>query len=570
MNVNDYVAKATEYAGRVVSGDIPACRWVQLACERQLEDRERERRKDPGWPYRFNQKRANEICEFIERLPHIQGRWQTKTIVLEPWQCFILTTIFGWVDVQDFRRFRKALIVIPRKNGKTTLAAAVGLFLLACDGEPGACVYSAATTRDQAKLSWAIAKKMIERTPKFRDYYDIRPLQASIAIESEAAYFQPLSRDVDTLEGLNVHGGIIDELHAHKTREVFDVLDEGTSARSQPLLFIISTEGENATGILAEQINYTQLVLGGQHADDSYFGIIYTIDVEDEWTAEQSWRKANPHCEVIDARGRQVLWEGLRIRFRQAEKNPESQSSFLTKRLNVRVGAGNAYFNMLAWEQRCKDVSLKIEDFYGQQCYVAIDLASKTDLAAKMLLFPRGSKYYAFGRYYLPEDQLERGNPNYDFYRGWTPDYITLTPGNIIDYEFIERDLLEDARRFAFIEQPGIDPWNATQFSTRMAAQGIELIEIFQRPQILSDPMKELGALIVAGRLHHSGDPVLTWMMGNVVAKVDANDNVFPRKARAENKIDGAVTLIMTMGRAMKARNVVSIYDQVAVGTAII
>lgn len=543
----DYVRIAEQYRDAVIAAQIPACRWVRLACERQFRDLQRR-----DWDYRFNTARANEICAFVECLPHIEGRWPTKNIVLEPWQCFILTTIFGWVDASGYRRFRKALIMVPRKNGKTTLAAAVGLYLLACDGEPGARVYSAATTRDQAKLCWSTAKAMAERTPAFLSHFGVRPLANSIAIEHKAAFFQPLSRDVDSLEGLNAHGAIIDELHAHKTREVFDVLDESTGARSQPLLFIISTEGENAAGVLAEQVNYAQLVLSGQHVDETYFGIIYTIDPEDDWTQEISWRKANPHYDAVDASGRRVLAEDLKVRFSQARVNPESQASFLTKRLNVRVGAGEAFFNMLAWDRLCKDPSLRIEDFYGEPCYMALDLASRTDLAAKILLFPRDGRYYVFGRYYLPEEQLERGNPNYDLYRGWVPQWITLTPGNIIDYEFIERDVLEDARNFELLEAPGVDPWNAVQFITRLRAQGIEVVEIPQRVPIMSDPMKELGALIVAGRVRHQGDPVLTWMMGNVVAKRDANDNVFPRKARDANKIDGAVALIMAMGRAMR------------------
>ena len=197
----------------------------------------------------FDEERAFRICYFAEQLPHIKGRWGSRNIVLEPWQCFVLTSVFGWIDAAAFRRFRKALIVIPRKNSKTTVAAIVGLYLLALDSEPGAEVYSAATTRDQAKICWDIAKRMAQRSPGFRDRYGVEALSHSIAMETAAAFFKPLSRDADGLEGLNPHEAIIDELHAHKTREVFDVLDEATASRRQPLMFIISTEGDNATGV---------------------------------------------------------------------------------------------------------------------------------------------------------------------------------------------------------------------------------------------------------------------------------------------------------------------------------
>lgn len=530
----NYVAIATRYAEQVVAGEIPACRWVRAACQRQLDDLQR-----ADWRWTFDERRANRVCRFLELLPHIKGRWKTGTLHLEPWQCFALTTIFGWIDAEGLRRFRKALIVIPRKNGKTFIAAGVGLYLLAVDGEPGAEVVSAATSRDQAKLSWEVAKRIVERTGDFRARFGVAARAHAITVESEAASFKPLSRDADTLEGLNPHGWIVDELHAHKTREVFDVLDEATGARRQPLGFIISTEGDNATGVFAEQVAYGQEVLAKNHEDDSYFFVYYSIDVEDDWTAPASWRKANPNLGVS------VFESDLEVRCRQAQKNAASQASFLTKRLNIRVGAGEAYFNMLAWDRLCCDRTLGPEDFYGSECWVTIDLASKIDIAAKLRTFEKDGVLYFFGDYYLPEDQLEKGNPNFDFYRGWAKEgFLTLTPGNIIDYGFIEESLLEDARNFD-LRQVGIDPHNATQFNTRMQAEGLPIEEIQQSVPSLSDPMKELAARIIAGRVRHDGNPVLAWMIGNVVAKVDAKENVYPRKARPENKIDGAVTAIM-------------------------
>lgn len=535
VNERDYVEIGIQYARDVVAGDIPACKWIRAACQRQLDDLER-----TDWDWRWDARLAARVCAFIELLPHVKGRWKSRTIILEPWQCFTLSTIFGWVDADGFRRFRKALVVIPRKNAKTTIAAAVGLYLLALDDEPGAEVYSAATTKDQARISWDIARGMAQRTPGFRDRYGVTAHPHSIAIESDARFFKALSRDADSLEGLNPHGAIIDELHAHKTREVFDVLDEATGARQQPLIFIISTEGDNATGVFAEQVAYGQQVLEGNHEDDSFYAAIYTIDPEDDWTSPEAWAKANPNLGVS------VLAKDLEIRCRQAQKNAESQSSFLTKRLNVRVGAGNAYFNMLAWREKCFEPTLKIEDYYGQRCIVGLDLASKIDIAAMGLMFDDGA---FFARCWIPEDAIEKGNPNYDLYRGWAErGHLKLTPGNVIDFEFIEQDLLELHRNFD-VAEVAFDPYQATQLSTRMMAEGLPMVEIPQTVRHMSEPLKELAARILSGRIKHDGNPVATWMFGNVVVKRDAKENVYPTKARMENKIDIPITATMCTAR---------------------
>ena len=541
VDERDYVAIGREYARDVVAGKIAACKWVRAACQRHLDDLKR-----AGWPYRLDRGRALHVCRFIELLPHIKGRWKSRTIVLEPWQCWIYTCIFGWVHRKTgLRRFRKALIVVPAKNAKSTMAAGAGLYLLALDDEPGAEVYSAATTRDQAKIVWGTAHKMVQKSPGFRQRFGIEALSHSIAIEREAAFFKPLSRDSDTMEGINPNGIIIDELHAHKTREVFDVLDERTGARAQPLTFIISTEGDNPTGVFAEQVDYGQQILDGRHSDDSYFCAIYTIDPEDDWTSREAWAKANPNLGVS------VFENDIETRCKQARKNPASQSSFLTKRLNVRVGAGEAYFNMLAWKNLCCDKSLAIEDFYEKPCTIALDLVTKSDIAAKIYLFRRDQKYVVFGKFYIPEESLERGNPNYDFYRGWADQgHLSFTPGSVIDFDFIERDLFEDRGKFE-IKEVGFDPFQAMQLSTRMLAEGLPMVEIPQTVRQMSEPMKELAALIEQGRLLHDGAPVLGWMMSNTMARVDAKENVYPRKARPESKIDGAVALIMALGRAM-------------------
>ncbi len=537
----DYCAIAERYTADVVAGFIPACHWIRKACERQIEDRKRE--GTDGFAWIFDVEMATKFCKFAELMPHIKGRWKSPTITLEPWQIFVFTTIFGWVDSEGFRRFRKALIVLPRKNGKSAMASIVGLYGLALDNEPGAEIYSAATSRDQAKIVWDVSRKMALKTPGYCLRYGVSPLAHSIAIEDTASYFKPLSRDADSLEGLNPHIALIDELHAHSVREVFDVLDEATGARRQSLIFIISTEGDNPVGVFAEQVDYAEHILEGRKEDDSYFAVIYTIDKEDDWRTPESWRKANPNL------GISLFEEGLAIRCKQAQANPASQSSFLTKRLNVRVGASAGYFNMLAWRGICKDTSLRVEDFYGAETYIGLDLASKNDIAAKVLLCIKKGKAVLFGKYYLPELCIEKDQPNYDVYRSWADQgYLTLTPGNTIDFEFIERDLLVDYKNHDLVEV-AYDPTQARELATRMTAEGLKMVDIPQGFARMSEPMKDLAARIISGKIQHDGNPMLDWMIGNTTAKSNARESVMPDKVRPASKIDGAVCAIMALSR---------------------
>jgi phage terminase large subunit-like protein len=536
----------------VLSGAEPACSWVRLACQRQIADRARD--QAGGWDWYFDAAEAERVCSFVEQLPHIKGRWEKPNLVLEPWQCFIVCAVFGWLNTDGVRRFRKALIVIPRKNGKSLLAAAIALYCLVLDHEPGAEVYSAATTRDQAKICWDTARRMVERLPRLREVHGVQALAHSITVESTASAFKPLSRDADSLEGLNIHAAIVDELHAHSTREVYDVLDEATAARRSPLLFIISTEGDNSIGVFAEQVDYLQKVLDGRLENERFFGVYYGLDPEDDWTSPASWQKANPNLNVS------VL--DMAIRFQEAKHSPASQASFLTKRLNVRVGAGEAFFNMLAWRAQCADSSLTLAQFAGRECIAALDLASKRDLTTRVMLFRHGAGYAVFGKHYLPDAVVEPGHPNYDTYRKWvaTGDLI-VTPGNVTDFAFVEEDLLADAKKFRFL-RVGYDPFQATQLVTRLQAAGLDnqVVEVPQTVRQMSEPMKELDALIVAGKIKHCNDPVLTWAISNVTAKRDLKDNVYPRKTRDENKIDPATALIMALSLWMRHTGHRSVY----------
>jgi phage terminase large subunit-like protein len=549
-----YTERAVQYAQRVIAGEIVACKLTQLACERFLNDLKRD-----DWKWRFDDALASRACTFVEHLPHIKGQWarQRLKITLEDWQVFILANIFGWVDRDTgLRRFLTVYLEVARKNAKSTLAAGIGLYMLAADGEPGAEVYSAATTGDQARIVFEVARQMVLREPDFV-HGGIDPQRHGLYMPDDARKFEPLNAEGSTLDGLNPHCTIIDELHAHKRRDVYDVLDTARGARDQSLLASITTAGSDRAGICYEQRTYVVKVLEGVFEDDRYFGVIYTLDDADDWTDPAVWPKANPNYGVS------VLAEDFERSAREAMNKLAAQNNFLTKRLNVWVNADSAWMDMRAWD-RCANPELRLEDFEGEECIASFDLASKVDIAAKILLFRRESKYYAFGSYYLPEQAVDDGRNSQ--YSGWARmGRLTVTDGNVIDYERLESDLKEDASRFQMIEVP-YDPFQAMQFSQRMQAEGMPMVEM--RPTVLnfSEPMKELEKLVLEGNFEHDGDPVLTWMVSNVVCHRDQKDNIYPRKERDENKIDGVVALIMALGRAMSAaQHAPSVYESGAI-----
>jgi phage terminase large subunit-like protein len=550
----DYAAIAEQYARDVVAGTILACRWTIAACQRQLNDLARAETAE--FPYRYEPARGARVCTFIELLTHIKGKWARKPIRLEAWQIFIVMTVFSWVWAtaahadpeiaarDGFRRFRTSYLEVPRKNAKSTLTSGIGLYMLALDDEGGAECYSAATTRDQAKIVWSDARTMALRSPEFCDRFGVEVLAHAITIDETSSKFIPLAAEDGSLDGLNVHFACNDELHAHKTRGLYDVLETATGARTQSLIWNITTAGSNRSGICYEQRTYLTKLLQGVAVDESFFGIIYSIDDEDDWTDPSVWAKANPNYGVS------VFPDDIARLCRKAQEMPSAQGNFLTKRLNVWVNADTTWMDMRAWD-RCKDDALTLEQFEGERCIDGLDLASKVDIAAKVRVFSRlvdGNRhFYAFGRYYLPESAAEEsGNSQYP---GWIEtERILTTPGNVIDFDTIEQELREDASRFELAEV-AYDPFQATQLSTRLTAEGFTMVEM--RPIVLnfSEPMKELEALVLSGRFHHDGDPVLAWMVSNVVCHRDQKDNIYPRKERVENKIDGVVALIMALGR---------------------
>lgn len=552
----NYVEIAARYIDDVLTGKEPACKWVKAACKRQRRDLKREKSK--AWPYRFDKDAAERPCAFLELLPHIKGPLARSTpehprgqpLILAPWQIFIVTAGYGWLHkagaLKGKRRFRSIYLEVPRGNGKSALLSGLALYALAADREEGAEVYSAAVTRDQAKIVFGTSRKMAQKLPALRSSLGLTVHTNAITQERTAGTFKPLASDEDSLDGLNVHFAAIDELHAHKTRAVYDVVETGMGKRDQPMLVVITTAGSNRAGICYEVRGYIIKLLEGVAKDETAFGIIYTVDDGDDHWTEASWRKANPNWNIsVDPLHVARLAA-------KAMQMASAQPNFLTKHLNLWVNADVAWMDMRVWE-KCGDPKLTTDQFKGQRCQVALDLATKTDIAAKMRLFERlidgVTHYYAFGSYYLPEQAIEDGRNSQ--YEGWRrTGRLIVTEGDVTDFATIEDDVKEDVATFAEVEV-AYDPWQALNLAQRLQAEGVPVVEYRNTVANFSAPMKEIEALARQGRFHHDGDPVLAWMVSNVVCHTDAKDNIFPRKERPENKIDGVIALIMALGRRL-------------------
>jgi phage terminase large subunit-like protein len=418
--------------------------------------------------------------------------------------------------------------------------------MLAADGEGGAEVYSAATTRDQARIVFRDAQHMARKVPDLTTQLGVSVAAHNIHVLKTASKFEALSAESSGLDGLNIHCAIVDELHAHKSRAVYDVIETGTGKRPQSLLWVITTAGSDRSGICYEVRTYLARVLDGLVEDDSQFGIIYGLDEKDDWQAEASWVKANPNWGVS------VMPDVVGQLAKKAMQLPSAQNNFLTKHLNTWVNADSAWLPAEAWAA-CADPTLDIEDFAGDECVIGLDLATKTDISAKVYLFRRMqggvARYYLFGRYYLPEAALSDGRNA--SYAGWEIEgRLAATPGDVTDFGQIEAEILEDASRFK-VREVAFDPWQASDLAQRLMANGASVVEYRATVQNFSAPMKELAALVLQKRLHHDGCPALAWMVSNVVCHLDAKDNIYPRKERPENKIDGVVAAIMALGRWM-------------------
>lgn len=548
MQTSDHCAKAKKYEEDVLSGKIPACQFVKQAIRRQRDDLKRWSKKDS--PFYFDKEEGNRVCRFIEYLPHTKGALRGQKIKLEPWQCWILTTIFGWRRRSDNRRrFGRVYIEVPRGNGKSSLSSGVALYCLLADREPGAEVYSFATTRDQAGIVFGDAKQMAMMSQPLQKKFGLEVLAKALYVPSTNSTFQAKSAEGSTLDGLNTHFACIDELHAHKTRAVYDVVETSIGKRLNPILWVITTAGFDTAGICYEVRTMVREVLARTVEDETQFGIIYTIDEGDDWKTEAALIKANPNWGV-SVMPKMVLPLQLK-----AITLASAANNFKTKHLDIWCQAGAAWMDMTAWHKGERVVDL--DDFEGRPCVIGLDLGAKNDLTAKVYVFKTEGddgrpRYQVISRLYLPQTAIDKGTVSQ--YSGWADTgVIQVTGGAMTDLTRIEEELREDLSRFD-VQAIAYDPWQATQLANDLSEDGAPMVEYRNTVQNVSEPMKWLEALVQDGRLDHDGNPAMTWMMGNVVAKVDAKDNIFPRKERYESKIDGPVALIYALAMHLSDR----------------
>lgn len=529
----------TAYAQAVVAGEIPACRFVILACERHLRD------IDAGvWVW--DPKAVELAIRFFPLLRHYKGEFAGKQFQLEPWQGFIVGCVFGWKDAAGRRRFREAYIEIPRKNGKSTLAGGVGLLLFFL--EKGGEVYTVATKEEQAKIVWNDARVMVKGSPSLRKR--VRSLHNTMHFDAQECVFKPLGRDSKTLDGLNPSGAIGDEVHAWPDRQMYDVMDSGFGARAQPLFFLITTAGTNQNSFCYQHRKHSIDVISSVdgYQDDRLFVFIATIDEGDDPFDESTWHKANPNLGVSKS------VEYMRDQASRAKLIPSKKADFLTKQLDVWVEAAESWIPLERWDACRKHVDW--ETMGGARCYAGLDLATSTDLAAAVLIFPLDVGFLCKPRFWLPERTLEdnqrmRSKAVLSQLRRWVKEgYIELTPGDWIDYDVIRGRLLQDAATFQLIEL-GYDPHNAGNLPNELMSESLETVAVKQGFSQLGSPSREFERLILAGQMHHDGNPVLRWMIGNAVTIQDMYGNIRPDKRKSHEKIDGVVAAIMALMRAM-------------------
>jgi phage terminase large subunit-like protein len=498
--------------------------------------------------YYFDDTAAQVAINFFGLLRHTKGEWAGQPFILDDWQIEdIIKPVFGWKRHSDgTRRYRTVYIEVPRKSGKSTIAAGMAALLLLADGEAGAEVYSAAADRDQARIVFEQAKQMIEGSPRLAKITDV--FKNTIMAPKKSVY-RVLSADAPTKHGLNAHGVIFDELHAQPNRDLWDVLTTSVGARRQPLIVAITTAGYNRQSICWEMHEYARQIKEGIIDDDSFLPIIYAADENDDWLDEKTWEKANPGIDKTIKR------EYLQNEARKAENVPAYQNTFRRLHLNQWVQQETRWLDMTAWDN-C-DEAIDPNLLQGALCYGGLDLASTSDIASLVLCFPNepGDKerYALMPFFWIPEDNMiERARKDRVPYDAWVRDGLVMaTPGNVIDYGYIIRHIEELGEKYR-ISEIAFDRWGATQISQTLEGAGFTMVGFGQGFASMSPPTKELMRIVLDGKLVHGGNPVLRWMADNLVVSSDAAGNMKPNKAKSREKIDGIVASVMALDRAIR------------------
>jgi phage terminase large subunit-like protein len=496
--------------------------------------------------YYFDTEKADRAIKIVKLLRHTSGSFGGKHFDLQPYQAFIIAMLFGWTDIDTgYRRFKKAYIEMARKGGKSELAAAIQIIATYFDNEHAAQVYSVANTRDQAGYVYNAAREMCKALSKDSKSFaqKCRLLHYKILETETNGFITRLTADAGTNDGANPHLAIIDEYHSAKDDSMLKVVETGMGGRTQPLLLIITTAGFNKNGPCYQFRDVVTNMLTGKIENDNLFGIIWTLDEEDDWNDETKWRKANPNI------GNTPRWESMRAFYQSAiTEGATAEVEFKTKNLNCWVDSAKTWIKDEDWMQCVKDIDLN--QLYGQRCFVGMDLSSRTDLTAISYWFP--DLNYIYVDFYCPEDKIQLGRrvDGVDYNNFLRNSRLTATPGNTIDYDYIIKDILDNAQNYN-IELLGYDPFNADLIIPKITEYNIECAGVRQGYLTLSPATKRLEVMILKKELHHDGDPVLRWNMGNVELETDAAGNIKPSKSNSKNKIDGVAAMVTSIATWM-------------------
>lgn len=559
-DVKNYAAIALDYAKRAAADTKGKnhCKFVRQAAERHLRDLRKK-----NWPFAFDEWHANDVCDFIEKLPHVEGQWETPTLTLEPAQVFILAVVFGWRRKEtNTRRFTMAYIEMARKGAKSTLTAGVSLYCTCCEDEPGPLVLIGATTGDQARKVFNPARLMVKKLPALQDQFALEAWARSITCGQNGGMIQTINAKSSTQDGHNPHLGVLDELHAHSDRGLFDVIRSAFGARKQPLLWMITTAGFNMHGICYEQRSFVVKVLEQSVAAEHFFGIIYSLDEDDDPYDERNWIKANPLYPITPSP------EYMQARAIEAKASPGGETEFKTKNLNIWMGAAAAWLNVSNWRACGGDVPLKA--FRGLDCYLGADIADKDDVCSLVL-----AAINAQGRlllktwHWLPESALERASQtereNVTLYRQWRDERkLLVSSGDWIDHNAVERKIRRLKAALPGLKRITFDQFAAAQsMAVRLnedLGDGDEPFAVVlpKNARNVTDPAKDLEARHKVGpkMLLHDNNPVMTWMAGNVVVSKRTDQTILPKKPDTDSKakIDGIDAAINAIHPMMEAK----------------
>ena len=508
----------------------------------------------------FDREKADYAVDFINCLKHTKGRWQGVPFELLPWQDRIIRDVFGTVKENGYRQYNTAYVEIPKKNGKSELAAGVALYMTCGDGEWGAEVYGCASDRQQASIVFDVAVDMVDQCPALKKR--IKPVMSvkRLVYKPTNSFYQVLSAEAYTKHGLNVHAVIFDELHAQPNRELFDVMTKGSGdARTQPLFFLITTAGTDRNSVCFEQHQKAEDIILGRKIDPSFYPVIYGASDDADWSSEKVWYEANPSL------GHTIDIEKVRNAYLSAKDNPAEENIFRQLRLNQWVKQSTRWMQMEKWDACAFPVDER--ELLGRECYGGLDLSSSIDITAFVLVFPPrddAEKYVILPYFWIPEENMRlRVRRDHVPYDVWDKQgCLMTTEGNVIHYGFIENFIDGLGKKF-HIREIAFDRWGAVQMVQNLEGIGFTVVPFGQGFKDMSPPSKRLMELVLEKKIAHGGHPVLRWMMDNIFVRTDPAGNIKPDKEKSTEKIDGAVAAVMALDRAIRneGNNGGSVYD---------